>query len=177
MARLDGKVAFITGAGAGIARQAGIRFAAEGASIGVAEINSDTGTDTARVLQTDGGKAVAITTDFTRPYQVELAIRETVATFGSLDIIFNHAGGPAPLDDSVAEIPTEAWDRGIQMDLYVTFLGCRFGIPELRKAGGGSIINMSSAMGLLGETQGFPPRHSYSAAKGGISALTRCVHM
>jgi NAD(P)-dependent dehydrogenase (short-subunit alcohol dehydrogenase family) len=175
MARLDGKVTFITGAGAGIARQACIRFAAEGASIGVAEINPETGADTASVVQANGGRAIAITTDVTQPDQVERAIQETVAAFGKLDIIYNCAGGSAPPDDSVTNMPIEAWDRSIQIDLYGTFLGCRFGIPELRKAGGGSIVNMSSAMGLLGETQGFPPRHSYSAAKGAVSALTRCV--
>jgi len=173
--RLDGKVAFITGAGAGIARQACIRFAAEGASIGVAEINPETGADTAGVVQANGGKAVAVATDVTQPDQVEHAIQETVAAFGRLDIIFNCAGGSAPPDGSVTDMPIEAWDRSIQIDLYGTFLGCRFGIPELRKAGGGSIINMSSAMGILGEMQGFPARHSYSAAKGAVSALTRCV--
>ena len=72
-------------------------------------------------------------------------------------------------------MPIEAWDRSIKLDLYGTFLGSRFGIPELKKSGGGSIINMSSVMNFLGEMRGFPARHSYSAAKGGVSALSRCI--
>ena len=175
MARLDGKVAYITGAGAGITRQASRLFASEGASIGIVEINPETGADTVSVIQSDGGEAVAIEADVTQPDDVERAVGETVAAFGRLDIIYNCAGGSAPPDDSVTDMPIDAWERSIQLDLYGTFLGCRFGIPELKKVGGGSIINMSSVSAFLGEMNGFPPRHSYSAAKGGVSALTRCV--
>ena len=175
MARLDGKVAIITGGGAGIARTASRLFASEGASIGVVEINSETGTDTASVIQSDGGKAVAIQADVTQPDDVERAVQETVAAFGKLNVIYNCAGGSAPPDDSVTDMPIEAWDRSIQLDLYGTFLGCRFGIPELKKVGGGSIINMSSVMAFLGEITGFPPRHSYSTAKGAVASLSRCV--
>ncbi len=175
MARLDGKVALITGAGAGIAREASRLFAKEGASVGVVELNPETGNETAGMIKADGGKAVAIQADVTRPDDVERAVKETVEAFGQLDVLYNCAGGSAPPDDSVTEMPIEAWDRSIQLDLYGTFLGSRFGIPELKKAGGGSIINMSSVMNFLGEMRGFPPRHSYSAAKGGVSALTRCI--
>ena len=167
MARLEGKVALITGAGAGIARTTSRLFASEGASIAVVEINPDTGAETSSLVQSDGGKAVSIVADVTEPDDVERAVKETVEAFGQLNVLYNCAGGSAPPDDSVTVMPIEAWDRCIKLDLYGTFLGSRFGIPELKKAGGGSIINMSSVMNFLGEMKGFPPRHSYSAAKGG----------
>ena len=175
MARLEGKVALITGAGAGIARATSRLFASEGASIAVVEINPDTGAETSSLVQSDGGKAVSIVADVTEPDDVERAVKETVEAFGQLNVLYNCAGGSAPPDDSVTVMPIEAWDRCIKLDLYGTFLGSRFGIPELKKAGGGSIINMSSVMNFLGEMKGFPPRHSYSAAKGGVTALTRCI--
>ena len=175
MARLEGKVALITGAGAGIARATSRLFASEGASIAVVEINPDAGAETASLVQSDGGKAVSIVADVTEPDDVERAVKEAVEAFGQLNVLYNCAGGSAPPDDSVTVMPIEAWDRSIKLDLYGTFLGSRFGIPELKNAGGGSIINMSSVMNFLGEMKGFPPRHSYSAAKGGVTALTRCI--
>jgi NAD(P)-dependent dehydrogenase (short-subunit alcohol dehydrogenase family) len=175
MARLAGKVAYITGAGAGIARAASRLFAREGARVAVVEINEKTGAETVDLIRADGGEATFVRADVSDADSVAEAIAGTVKAFGRLDIIYNCAGGSAPPDDSVTEMPLEAWWRSINLDLYGTFLGCRFGIPELRKAGGGSIINMSSVMGLIGEIRGFPARHSYSSAKGGISALTRCV--
>jgi NAD(P)-dependent dehydrogenase (short-subunit alcohol dehydrogenase family) len=175
MARLEGKVALITGAGAGIARATSRLFASEGASVAVVEINPDAGAKTASLVQSDGGNAVSIVADVTEPDDVERAVKEAVEAFGQLNVLYNCAGGSAPPDDSVTVMPIEAWDRCIKLDLYGTFLGSRFGIPELKKAGGGSIINMSSVMNFLGEIKGFPPRHSYSAAKGGVTALTRCI--
>ena len=175
MARLEGKVALITGAGAGIARATSRLFASEGASIAVVEINPDASEETVSLVQSDGGKAISIVADVTEPDDVERAVKEAVVAFGRLNVLYNCAGGSAPPDDSVTVMPIEAWDRSIKLDLYGTFLGSRFGIPELRKSGGGSIINMSSVMNFIGEIKGFPPRHSYSAAKGGVSALTRCI--
>lgn len=175
MARLEGKVALITGAGAGIARATSRLFASEGASVAVVEINPDTGAETTSLVQSDGGNAVSIVADVTEPDDVERAVKEVVEAFGQLNVLYNCAGGSAPPDDSVTVMPIEAWDRCIKLDLYGTFLGSRFGIPELKKAGGGSIINMSSVMNFLGEMKGFPPRHSYSAAKGGVTALMRCI--
>jgi NAD(P)-dependent dehydrogenase (short-subunit alcohol dehydrogenase family) len=175
MARLEGKVAYITGAGAGIARDAARLFASEGAKIGVAEINPDAGAETADLINADGGEAIFIQTDVTEADQVEASVNETAATFGGLNIVYNVAGGSAPPDDTVTEMPIDAWWSNQKVDLYGTFLGCRFGIPHMQAAGGGSIINMASVMAMMGELQGFPARHAYSAAKGGVLSLTRCV--
>jgi NAD(P)-dependent dehydrogenase (short-subunit alcohol dehydrogenase family) len=175
MGKLDGKVAYVTGAGAGIARDAARLFASEGARVGLAEVDPDTGSETAQLIRDDGGEARFMETDVTEADQVEGSIAETVAAFGRLDVIYNVAGGSAPPDDTVVDMPLDAWWRNHKIDLYGTFLGCRFAIPHLQAAGGGSIINMTSVMALIGELEGFPARHAYSAAKGGVLALTRCI--
>ncbi|MSP68373.1 MAG: SDR family oxidoreductase [Alphaproteobacteria bacterium] len=175
MARLKGKVAYITGAGAGIARAAALLFAAEGAAVGVAELDRAAGERTVAEITGAGGRARFFATDVSKPDQVEQAINGTAQAFGRLDIIYNCAGGSAPPDDSVTRMPIDAFWRNMQIDLFGTFLGCRFGIPHLQKAGGGSIINMTSVMAFMGEIAGFPPRHAYSAAKGGVMSLTKCI--
>lgn len=175
MGKLDGKVAWITGSGSGIARDAARLFASEGARIGVAEINPDAGTETVDLIKSDGGEALFVHTDVTEADQVENSINETVAAFGRLDVLYNCAGGSAYPDDTVVDMPLDAWWRNQKIDLYGTFVGCRFGIPHLQAAGGGSIVNMTSVMAIVGELDAFPARHAYSAAKGGVLSLTRCV--
>ncbi len=168
MARLAGKVAFITGAGTGIGRATALLFAREGARVVVAEIHAAAGEETAHLA---GGGAIAIRTDVTDPDSVQAAIRATVAAFGRLDILHNNAGGSTPQDGTVVDAPLEEFWRVIKLDLFGTFLGCRFGIPELIKAGGGSVINMSSNLALMG----IAGRDCYTAAKGGVAAMTRSL--
>ena len=104
-----------------------------------------------------------------KPRKAWSAIRVTIDKFGRLDVLHNNAGGSTAQDDTAVNAPLEEFWRAIKLDLYGTFLGCRFGIPELIKAGGGSVINMSSNVALMG----VPGRDCYTAAKGGIAAITR----
>jgi NAD(P)-dependent dehydrogenase (short-subunit alcohol dehydrogenase family) len=171
MGRLAGKVTFITGAGSGIGRAAAILFAREGAEVVIADINADTGQETAEQAVAAGGKATAIHTDVSEPDSIEAAIRETVRRHGKLDVLYNNAGGANARDNNVVDVPIEEFWRAIKLDLYGTFLGCRFGIPEIIKAGGGSVINVVSIVAL----KGFPVSPSYAASKGGIAALTRSL--
>jgi NAD(P)-dependent dehydrogenase (short-subunit alcohol dehydrogenase family) len=165
MPRLAGKVAFITGAGTGIGRATAVLFAREGARVAIADIDTAAGEETARLA---GNGAIAIRADVTEPDSLQAAIRATVDRFGRLDVLHNNAGGSTARDNTAVEAPLEEFWRAIKLDLYGTFLGCRFGIPELIKAGGGSVINMSSNVALMGVAG----RDCYTAAKGGIAAIT-----
>lgn len=168
MPRLRGKVAFITGAGNGIGRATAILFAREGAKVAVAEIDARAGEETARLA---GNEAIAIPADVTDPDSLQAALRAAIDKFGRLDILHNNAGGSTAQDDTAVNAPLDEFWRAIKLDLYGTFLGCRFGIPELIKAGGGSVINMSSNVALMGVAG----RDCYTAAKGGIAAITRSL--
>ena len=166
MGRLAGKVAFITGAGTGIGRATAILFAREGARVVVAEINAAAGEETAHLA---GNGAIAIRADVTDEASVQTAVQTAVAQFGALHVLHNNAGGSTPEDGTVVDAPIAEFWRVIKLDLFGTFLGCRFGIPAIIKSGGGSVINMASNLALMG----IPGRDCYTAAKGGVAAITR----
>lgn len=171
MGRLEGKVAFITGAGSGIGRASAILFAENGARVAVADINEAGGAETVATIQSNGGEALMIPTDVTEPDSVCDAIARTVSTFGPLTVLYNNAGGSTIQDGPAPDAPLEEFWRAIKVDLFGAFLGCRFGIPELIKAGGGSVINTTSNVALMG----VPGRDCYTAAKGGVAAITRSL--
>lgn len=175
MTRLAGKVAFITGGGAGIGRATAERFAEEGAKVVIAEINKESGAAAAQSAraraQNSGGDAYFIHCDVRERTNVEAALTETVARFGGLHVLHNNAGGSTPQDGPVTEVSEEEFWRTITLDVYGTFLCSKLGIPHLIKSGGGSIINMSSIVAL----RALPGRDCYTAAKGAIAAMTRSM--
>lgn len=171
MGRLEGKVAFITGSGSGIGRSAASVFAREGAQVVVADISCEGGERTVAIVRDLGGDATYVQTDVTEPESVERSIAATVATYGKLNILYNDAGGSTAQDGPVTKVSIAEFWRTIRVDLYGTFLCCKYGIPELVKAGGGSVINMTSVVALAA----VPGRDAYTAAKGGVLALTRSM--
>ncbi len=168
MSRLENKVAVITGAASGIGRATAIRFAKEGAAVVVADLNAEGGEATAHECVANDGRALFIKTDVSREDDIKAAIALAVKQYGALHITFNNAGlgGAVGL---LEETTVENWDRTQAILLRGVFLGIKHSIPEMRKAGGGSIINTASVAGLNG---GYGP-HSYSAAKAGVINLTR----
>src|ERR1700679_1755202 len=171
MPRLEGKVAVITGAGTGIGRATAKLFAAEGAKVVVAELNAEAGEQTAQLIVQAGGEVIAIRTDVTEPDSIQATIGKAVQHYGALHVLHNNAGGSTMRDSDVTNAPLEEFWRAIKLDLFGTFLGCRFGIPAIIRSGGGSVINMSSNVALMG----IPGRDCYTAAKGGVAAITRSM--
>jgi NAD(P)-dependent dehydrogenase (short-subunit alcohol dehydrogenase family) len=168
---LAGKVAFISGGGGGIGSAAARAFAQAGAAVVVADVVAERAEAAARSVMEAGGQALAVTMDVTSDESVAAGVAAAVARFGRIDVLYNTAGGTDPMDGPVTEVPLEAFERTINLDLRGTFLCCRHAIPHIIAAGGGAVINMSSGAALRGAN----PAHCYSAAKGAILSLTRAL--
>lgn len=169
--RLEGKVALITGAGSGIGRQAAILFAREGAKVAVSELSPENGRTTVRMIETEGNKAMFIETDVTDEGSVGAAVSQTVSILGNLNIFYNNAGGTVHDDGSILSASPEGFWSSLRVNLFGTWLGCKYALQHFVAGGGGSIINTASLAGIVG----IPPFHGYAAAKGGVIALTRSL--
>ena len=170
MGRLDNKVAFITGAGAGIAKASALAFCREGAKVAIIELNAETGKAAEREVRAAGGDALFIETDVTQDDSVRRAVAATVAKFGKLNVIMNCAGGSLEEDVPVHQMDLKVWHHTINLNLLHPFLTCRHGIPHLIQAGGGSIVNVTSHLGLMGSV-----KPAYAATKGGIISFTKTL--
>jgi NAD(P)-dependent dehydrogenase (short-subunit alcohol dehydrogenase family) len=168
--RLDGRVAFLTGAGAGIAKATAKLYVKEGAKVGIIELNREAGAAAEREIREAGGEALFVETDVTDDDSVRRAVEAVVARFGRLDVIFNCAGGSLEEDVPVHRMSLDVWHRTVAVNLLHPFLSCRHGIPHLIKAGGGAIINVTSHLGLMGSV-----KPAYAATKGGIISFTKTL--
>ncbi len=168
--RLADKVALITGAGSGIGRESALLFAREGAKVVVVDVNEEAGEDTVSRIREQGGEAVFVRADVSRAEDVQRMIRVAEEQYGRLNVLFNNAGIFHPGDGSILDTEEEVWDRVIDVNLKGVFLGCKYGIPALLRAGGGSIINTASFVALMGAAVS---QIAYTASKGGVLALTR----
>ena len=163
--RLANKVALITGGGSGIGKPSCLAFAREGAQVVVVDVKQQTAEATAKEI---GG--VAFDADVSKAKDAAAMVKFAEDTFGKLNVIFNNAGVFLDDDTSVTETSEETWDRVIDINLKGVFLGCKYAIPALLRAGGGSIINTASFVAILGAAV---PQIAYTASKGGVLSMTR----
>lgn len=169
MTRLAGKKALITGGGTGIGRACALAFAREGARVALAGRRAEPLSAVAAEIYNAGGEALAVQCDVTKVDQVERAVGTAADRFGGLNIVVNSAGALVP--GSAEETSEAHWDRLIAVNLKGTFLVSRAALAWLRRAGGGSIINIGSVLGLVGMKK----RAAYAAAKGGVTLLTKAM--
>jgi len=170
MPRLETKIAVITGSGAGLGAEAAKLFAQEGCAVVVNDVNADAGQQVVGEIQKAGGKAVFIPGDVRSTSQVEALYAGAKKAFGKINVLYNNAGVSPGDDDGVVNTPDEIWDLVLDINVKGVARCCRAGIPYLREAGGGSIINVASFVATLGAAT---PQIAYTASKGAVLSMTR----
>lgn len=168
MARLQGKVALITGAASGLGRVAAELFASEGAKVVIADVVD--GSEAVDAIDRAGGEATFVSTDVTDEASVENAVRRAVKVFGSLDVMYNNAGVMLADDDDPVTTPLATYERTMDINVKGVLLGCRAAIPVMERQGKGSIVNVASFVAHMGAAT---PQVAYTASKGAVLAMTR----
>ena len=168
--RLKDKVALITGGGSGIGRESALLFAREGAAVVIVDVNVQPAQETVALVERAGGRAAACTADVSKAVDCEQMVSFAETQFGKLDVLFNNAGIMHGKDDDAISTDEAIWDLTMNVNAKGVFFGCKFGIPALRRAGGGSIINTASFVALMGAAT---PQIAYTASKGAVLSLTR----
>ena len=170
--RLADKVTIITGAGGGMGRVAARIFAGHGAKVVVAEYSEAAGQETVDLIAADGGQATFVRVDVSDETDAKAMVDHAVTAYGRLDVLYNNAGVMPEADHSVTDTSVDVWDQVMAVNVRGVFLGCKYAIPAMEASGGGSIINISSFVALLGCTV---PQDAYTASKGAVLSLTRSL--
>jgi len=168
--RLENKVALITGAGNGIGREAALLFAGEGASVTAVDLDEAAVEAVATEIRAAGGSCEPVIADVSTADGCEGMVKAAEDVFGRLDVLFNNAGIMMSDDGDAVSTEEAVWDRTMAVNAKGVYLGCKYGIPALLRAGGGSIINTASFVALVGAAT---PQLAYTASKGAVLALTR----
>jgi NAD(P)-dependent dehydrogenase (short-subunit alcohol dehydrogenase family) len=168
--RLKDKVALITGAASGIGRETALLFAREGACVVVADVDDKGGREIVETIERQEGKADYVHADVSQASDCERMVATAERRFGTLNVLFNNAGIMHSQDDDAVSTDEKIWDLTMNINAKGVFFGCKYGVPALRRAGGGSIVNTASFVALLGAAT---PQIAYTASKGAVLALTR----
>lgn len=168
--RLKNKVAIITGASSGIGREAALLFASEGAAVICVDVNDAEGQQTVKLIHEARGNAAYIHADVSKASDCEQMVTFAESEFGKLNVLFNNAGIMHHSDDNAVTTEESIWDLTMDINAKGVFFGCKYGIPALRRAGGGSIINTASFVAVLGAAT---PQIAYTASKGAVLAMSR----
>ncbi len=168
--KLDGKAAIVTGAGSGIGRATSLLLASEGAGVIAVDLNPETLAQTVADIEEAGGRATAVQADVSDDAGCRAMVAAAEEGFGRLDILFNNAGISHASDDDAVTTSEDVWDLTFDINVKGVFLGCKHGIPALRRSGGGSIINTASFVAKLCAAT---PQLAYTASKGAVLAMTR----
>jgi NAD(P)-dependent dehydrogenase (short-subunit alcohol dehydrogenase family) len=166
---MQGKIGLVTMAGSGMGRAGALRFAKEGASVGVVDIDADAVARVVAEIETAGGKAKGIVADLTKDENSARIVRETATHFNGLDFVWNHVGHPGPA--SIEGIEMKDYDLTMNLNLRTVLISTEAALPELRARGGGSLLFTSSSSGLMGS--GYSP--IYSMAKFGIIGFVKAM--
>jgi NAD(P)-dependent dehydrogenase (short-subunit alcohol dehydrogenase family) len=170
--RLEGKTVLITGAGSGMGRVAAVTFAREGANVVATDISKEGLAATAALVEEQGGRILPIAGDVSSAKDVESWVVAGVARFGALHVLYNNAGIFPDADGSVLDMDDDTYRRTLDVNLKGVMLCCKYGIPEIVRAGGGSVVNIASFVALVGCTV---PQDAYTASKGAVLALTKSL--
>ena len=164
--KLKDRVALITGAGSGIGRQTALLFSREGAAVVAVDVNEKAAQETVGMIK----NAIAVKADVSKAADAENMVAQAEKKFGKLHVLFNNAGIMHGKDDDAVSTPEDVWDLTMDINAKGVFLGCKFGIPAIKRAGGGSIINTASFVARVGAAT---PQVAYTASKGAVLAMTR----
>ncbi len=168
-AQFANKVAVVTGGASGLGRTAALAFARAGAAVAVADITADAAAETVKLIERDGGRALAVVADMGDGKQVENLVRQTTAAYGRLDFLFNNAGISGFTEKLLADLDEELFDAVIRVNLKGVWLGMKHAIPAMLKNGGGCIVNTASTLGWVGLKNVGP----YVASKHAVIGLTK----